>query len=235
VRGTEAFVNREFVDGLLSVLADAGDPERALKQQAYMKSVLPYYGISMPDLRRITTTVMREYTFDGAEQLEATVRFVWDNVTHREQWYAALTLLGAKQFSAFRNLEFLDLYEHLIITGAWWDVVDDVATHFVGPLLRAEPEVMTQVLRQWAADDHLWLQRSAIIAQVGAGTETDTELLRQVIEPSLERREFFLRKAIGWALRDYARTEPEWVRTFVAEHDDRLSPLSKKEATKHLV
>jgi len=88
-------------------------------------------------------------------------------------------------------------------------------------------------MREWADDEHLWLRRSAVICQVGAKERTDPVLLADVIEPNLSDRDFFVRKAIGWALRDYARTRPEWVKTFVSSHES-LSGLSRREALKHL-
>jgi len=199
-----------------------------------MKSALPYYGIAMPELRRITRGVLRSHHIDTAAELEATVLRLWDDVTHREQWYAALTICGDARLRRHRATSFLGLYRHLIVSGAWWDVVDDVATHLVGPLLLDEPGAMAKVLRGWADDDDLWLRRTAIIAQVGSGNGTDATLLADVIEPNLARPEFFLRKAVGWALRDYSRIDPEWVHQYVQTQQERLSPLSLREASKHL-
>jgi 3-methyladenine DNA glycosylase AlkD len=226
--------NEALIADLLVQLAAAADPERAPKQKAYMKSALPYYGIAMPELRRITRGVVRSHNIDTAAELEATVLRLWDDVTHREQWYAALTICADARFRRHRTIEFLGLYRHLIVSGAWWDVVDDVATHLVGPLLLAEPGAMAGVLRGWADDDDLWLRRAAIIAQVGCGSGTDVTLLADVIEPNLARPEFFVRKAVGWALRDYSRTDPEWVGHYVQTQQERLSPLSLREASKHL-
>ena len=225
--------NEALIAELLAQLAAAADPERAPGQQAYMKSALPYYGIAMPKLRRITRGVLRSHNIDTAAELEATVLRLWDDVTHREQWYAALTICGDARFRRHRTFEFLGLYRHLIVTGAWWDVVDDVATHLVGPLLLDERGTMAKVLRGWADDDDLWLRRTAIIAQVG-WSSTEATLLTDVLEPNLARPEFFLRKAVGWALRDYSRTEPEWVGHYVSTQQERLSPLSLREASKHL-
>ncbi len=116
---------------------------------------------------------------------------------------------------------------------------DDLATHAVGELLRAEPEPVAPVIRRWAAADDLWLRRAALVCQVGAKGRTDGDLLADIIvtvaaPPEALSRDFFVRKGIGWALRDYARTDPDWVRSFVDAHADRLSPLSIREATKHL-
>jgi 3-methyladenine DNA glycosylase AlkD len=226
--------NNDLIADLLDQLAAAADPKRAPRQQAYMKSTLPYYGIAMPELRRITRKVLRSHNIETAAELEATVLSLWDNVSHREEWYAALAICSTTRFRRHLTMEFLGLYRHLIVSGAWWDVVDDIATHLVGPLLVDEPAAMADVLRGWADDDDLWLRRTAIIAQVGAGCATDATLLTDVIEPNLARKEFFLRKAVGWALRDYSRIDPEWVRQYVRSRQQSLSPLSLREACKHL-
>ena len=127
----------------------------------------------------------------------------------------------------------LGLYEEIIRTGAWWDLVDGVA-HRLGDLLQAHRAKLTPLLGRWSRDDDFWVRRAAITAQLGAKAATDTALLGAVIEANLNDPEFFIRKAIGWALRQYARTDPAWVRAFVQRHWDELSPLSRKEALRNL-
>ena len=118
------------------------------------------------------------------------------------------------------------------------DLVDPVAGHNVGDLLVAYPAALTPVLRDWAVDDDLWLRRTAVICQLHRTDDLDVDLLRHALEANLEDsrhgRELFIRKAVGWALRQRARADPDWVRAFVAEHEDRLSGLSRREALKHL-
>jgi 3-methyladenine DNA glycosylase AlkD len=124
------------------------------------------------------------------------------------------------------------------VTGAWWDLVDTIASHHVREILERFPGEVTPLLERWAVDDDLWLRRTAMLSQLGRKSATDVELLRIVLESNLEDslhgREFFIRKALGWALRDHARTDPDWVRAFVTEHESRLSGLSRREALKHL-
>ncbi len=159
---------------------------------------------------------------------------LWDNAEYREERYAALTILQVPKHRPWRDLTLLPLYEHLVTTGRWWDLVDDLATHAIGELLRAHPAEVAPVMRTWASDDDLWRRRAALVCQVGAKSDTDADLLAAIITAAVDERDFFVRKGIGWALRDYARTDPDWVRAFVAEHADELSPLSIREATKHL-
>ncbi len=117
------------------------------------------------------------------------------------------------------------------MAGAWWDYVDELA-HRVGELLAGWPDDIRPALVTWARGGDMWLRRASIICQLGAGDRTDLELLTLAVEASIGERDFFLRKAIGWALRNYARTDPAWVRSFAGTHE--LSPLSRREALKHL-
>jgi len=126
------------------------------------------------------------------------------------------------------------MFEEMIVTGAWWDYVDVIASHQLGDIVRAEPRRMKPLMRRWANDRDMWKRRAAILCQLGRKRETDLDLLYACIEPSIDRKEFFLRKAIGWALRQYAWTDPREVRRYVKTNRARLSPLSVREATKNI-
>ena len=217
-----------------NALAAAGDPVRASQQQAYMKSTMPYRGVTLPEVRRITKAELREHPLRDQTDLNTTVSALWDDASYREERYAALTILQVPKHRRWRDLALLPLYEHMVVTGRWWDLVDDLASHAIGELLRAHPKELAPVMLAWASDADLWRRRAALVCQVGAKSQTDPELLADVITAARDERDFFVRKGIGWALRDYARTSPDWVRAFVAEHADELSPLSIREATKHL-
>ena len=128
----------------------------------------------------------------------------------------------------------LPLYRHLVVTGAWWDLVDETAAHLVGGVLGGHRADTTPVVRSWSRDDDLWLRRTSVLAQLRHRADTDTGLLRDVIEANVDDTSFWLRKAIGWALRSYAATDPDWVRAEVARLGPRLSGLSRREAIKHL-
>ncbi len=127
------------------------------------------------------------------------------------------------------------MYEEMIVTGAWWDTVDTLATHRLGDLLRNERVAMKRKMRAWCRDQNLWKRRSAILCQIRFKEDTDLELLYACIEPSLATREFFLRKAIGWALRQYAWTNPREVQRYVRQHAKQLSGLSRREALKNVL
>src|SRR5687767_6848487 len=123
----------------------------------------------------------------------------------------------------------------MVVTGAWWDLVDVIAPHRIGAyLLRDYPELITATMLDWSRSDDLWKRRSAIICQLGFKDATNLELLYACIEPNLDHRDFFIRKAIGWALRAYAWTDPDEISRYCREHDSRLSPLSRREALKNI-
>jgi 3-methyladenine DNA glycosylase AlkD len=227
-------------------LADAADERRAVAMQDYMKSDLPFRGVGRATLRPLVDRVLDRHPVTDESTWRATVLELWDRAACREERYAALALARHRRYRAFRKVRTLDLYEHLVRTGAWWDLVDEVATHLVRDLLLAHPSEVAPLMREWAGADDLWVRRAALLCQVGARERCDQDLLAAVIEANLDGstrttpplsaygREFFVRKAVGWALRDHARTDPDWVRAFVASHEERLSGLSRREALRHL-
>lgn len=232
-------------------LAALGDPERARAQEAYMKSALPFHGVPSAGVRAICREVFGRYPFESPAAWRADTRGVWRGATHREERYAALELTGHRKARALQGLpattraapppdaeararDALALYEEFVVTGAWWDLVDVVATNRLAPLLVAHRALVTDAMLAWSGSDDLWRRRSAVLCQVGLGSATDTGLLLRLIEPALADRSFWLRKAIGWALRDYARTDAAFVRAAVDALGPRLSTLSRREALKHL-
>jgi len=210
------------------VLRDAADPALAPGQQAYMKSAMPFLGVRVPEARRLTREAARGIT--DADELRDTALELWRRAEYREERYAAQALMALRPLRG--RLDLLDVHEEMIRTGAWWDHVDEVA-HRLADLLDAHPAELAVELRVWADDEDFWIRRAAIIAQLGRKERVDRALLTDAIEPNIADPEFFIRKAIGWALRDVARTDPHWVRAFVAAHP-ALSPLSRREALKHL-
>lgn len=243
--GAQGTVGGALVAAIRAALAAAGDPDRAVDQQRYMKSALPFHGVAMGQVRSIVRSALMEHPIggppghrDGSAPWQATVRALWDNAGRREERYAAIAVARHHSFRPYRTAETLGLYRHLVITGAWWDFVDEIATHLVGEVLRNSPHVVGPVLRDWATDEDMWVRRTAILAQLRAKGATDGDILAHCLRANLRGsrhgEEFFIRKAIGWALREYAKTDPVWVRAFLDEHRERLSPLSVREGSKHL-
>jgi 3-methyladenine DNA glycosylase AlkD len=213
-------------------MAAAADPSAAVGMQAYMKSTMPYHGIKLPMVRVICREV-----FDGTEmtcdEWLATILDLWRGARRREERYAAHFLLTMKRYEACLTLAELPMLEEMVVTGAWWDHVDELATVF-GDLLHKHPKRMRPLMRRWSTDPNLWKRRVAIICQLRFKRETDLELLYANIEPNLSDREFFIRKAIGWALRQYAWTDPQEVARYVRANESRLSGLSRREALKNI-
>ena len=219
-----------------TALAARAEPERAASQQRYMKSAMPYYGVGSAGQREALKPVWAALDLPGADAWRAAAADLWDTATHREERYAAIDLLRRPRYAAWARIPdaaTVALLRHIITTGAWWDYVDAVASHCVGDLLRADPATMTPIVRGWAHEDDLWLRRTAIISQLFSQDATDLDLLTEAIEASVHDPDFFARKAIGWALRQHARTDPAWVLDYVARHPE-LSGLSRREALKHL-
>jgi 3-methyladenine DNA glycosylase AlkD len=199
-----------------------------------MKSEMPYHGIPASRLKQVLRPLLAAYAPDSRSAWEATVRELWDDATHREERYAATALARHRAARPWQDPKVLGLHRHLVVTGAWWDHVDELASRRIGPVLLAHRSAVAPVMRAWSTDADRWRRRTSVICQLAAKQETDRALLRDCLLANLDDCDFFLRKAIGWALRQYARVEPEWVLAFVAEHRDRMSPLSVREATKHL-
>lgn len=218
---------QDVLDAIRTQLRELADPVRAAGAQAYMKSALPSLGVRVPDVRRIARSAAAASPFRSGDELRATVLDLWRNSTVREERYAAIDLTAGR--SVAKDLHMLPVYEEIIRTGAWWDYVDGISGRIFA-LLQAHREEMTAVLLAWSRDGDFWFRRAAITSQLKAKAATDTTLLSQVLEPNLGDSEFFIRKAIGWALREYAKTAPAWVAGFVAMHAAEISPLSRREA-----
>lgn len=226
-------ISRKFLTALKTQLSEAADPTAAPQMQRYMKSTLPFYGIKAPALRRICRDTFTAYPLTSYQQWYDTTLALWRGAKYREERYCAIELCNSRLYRDYQTLETLPLYEEIIVSGAWWDLVDGLAPYRLGHLLRQYPKTMKPLLKQWAKDDNMWKRRAAILAQLRFKDATDPKLLYACIKPSLGSDEFFLQKAIGWALRDYAWHDPVEVQRYVTANRDKLSPLSQREALKH--
>jgi len=231
---TEKAKPRSLLANLRRELAADADPARAPLMQAYMKSAMPYHGVSSPRRRLVCRTVFAEVDFPSVDAWRRTVLSIWRRASHREERYAAIELTEIKRFAPFQTMGALPMYEEMIVSVAWWDCVDAIATHRLGFLLRRYPAAMRRKMLAWSRSKDMWKRRSAILCQIQFKKDTDPDLLYACIEPSLPSREFFLRKAIGWALRQYAWADPREVRRYVAAHQIALSNFSKREALKNI-
>jgi 3-methyladenine DNA glycosylase AlkD len=215
-------------------LREVADPNKAPVMQAYMKSTMPYHGVTTEALRRVCQVAFAELPFATPQEWQSLVLGLWREARFREERYAALYLAGDKRARPFQNLAAMKMYEELIVSGAWWDYVDDIASHRVGPILRDYPAPTRRKMLSWSKSNDMWKRRTSIICQLGFKSDTDLELLYACIEPSLGSREFFLQKAIGWALRQHAWTDGAEIKRYVKLNRSRLSALSIREALKHV-
>lgn len=224
----------KLLTALRKELKKAAVPAKAPEMQAYMKSKMPYHGVQTPMRRLICKELFKGVEFKNAKEWETEVRAIWESARFREERYCALQLCSHKSAQEFQTPKAMKLYEYLITQGAWWDYVDTLAADRVGTILECHPAELKPLMLQWSRSADLWKRRTSIICQLGLGLETDLKLLYACIEPSLGSKEFFLQKAIGWALRQYAWKNPKEVKRYVALNEDRLAPLSRREALKNL-
>ncbi|TDD47299.1 DNA alkylation repair protein [Nonomuraea terrae] len=213
-------------------LQEAAQPGKAEVMRAYMKSSMPFLGVQAVPRRGALRKVFAEHRLATAPEWRRAVLSLWREAQYREERYAAIELSGHHFYREFQTLYTVPMYEEMIVTGAWWDLVDELATHRVGGLLAAYPDTMRPLMLEWAGDADLWKRRTAILCQNRFKARTDTALLYACIEPSLSDTDFFARKAIGWALREYAKTNPAEVIRYVKAKG--ISGLSRREALKNL-
>jgi 3-methyladenine DNA glycosylase AlkD len=211
-----------------AALTAAANPDRATAMRAYMRDQFPFLGITAPQVKALAGAAARGWGPPTEADLGAVAQWCWAR-DPREYQYAACGLL--RRYAGVCGPGFLDTARQLIITKSWWDTVDALAAHLVGPLVRREP-ALVGVMDAWIVDDNIWLVRTALLHQLMYKGDTDAERLFEYCRTQAEHPDFFIRKAIGWALRQYAWTAPEPVRAFVATH--MLSPLSQREALKNL-
>ncbi|TQM37170.1 DNA alkylation repair protein [Pseudonocardia cypriaca] len=223
----------EIVERLRADLAANANPAAAVEMQRYMKSAMPLRGVAKPAREQLLEAAVTAHPLAGPAELDTVVRELWDGAEFREERYLALSLAGHRRHVPWLDPSWVPLLRHWIVTGAWWDFTDEIASRRIGPLLRVHPAALPPVIRGWITDPDRWLRRTSVICQLQARDATDTALLTEAIEANLADPDFFLRKGIGWALRQHARVEPDWVRRFVDEHPD-LSPLSRREALRRL-
>lgn len=227
-------IDRVLVAAVRNGLAERADPARAPAMQSYMKSELPYRGVQAPVQQRVFRTVFAAHPLSGRSDWIDTALELWRGAAYREERYAAIALTGHRLYRAHQTPAALPVYEEMVVEGAWWDYVDAVAIHRIGPLMTAYPTVLGPLILRWSTDRDRWRRRTAIICQVGAKGAANLDLLYAVIEPNLGDPDFFVRKGIGWALRQYAWSDPDEVERYVTEQGSRLSGLSRREALKNV-
>lgn len=223
----------EWVQGALMALRDES---RAVEMRAYLKTEQPMLGISEPARRPVFKEMTLRYPPRNGSEYRANVCALWEAGRrpggYREMQYAALWY--AEHFDEHHDAAQFPLWRRLVVEGGWWDLVDRVATQLVSPIVKKHRAKSMVVMKRWIDDEDLWVRRAAILCQVGHKEATDEAVLYDFCLRRAEEEDFFIRKAIGWALREYAKVKPESVKAFLESNQGRLSPLSVREGGKHL-
>ncbi|GAA4683885.1 DNA alkylation repair protein [Phytohabitans rumicis] len=218
----------EVTARLTRVYGAARDPDRAAAMAAYMRGQFAFLGIPSPAQRALAREVLAGLPRPAEDDLRDVARGCWA-LPEREYQYFACGWL--RRHARVCSAGFVPVARDLVTTKPWWDTVDALAAHLVGPLVAAHPALVS-TMDEWVEDDDMWLVRTAILHQLRYREATDAARLFRYCTRQAGHPDFFIRKAIGWALREYAKTDPAAVRSYVEAH--RLAPLSVREALKNL-
>lgn len=217
------------VTALKTLFEKNANPAQAAPMKKYMRDQFEYLGIKTPQNVALQKEFFAEHGYPALSDLDTILRDLW-SLPEREFQYVAVGLLG--RFNKEIPAKFIKTIEYLIVTKSWWDTVDSIAGGTVGVHFQRFPDVREKYLAKWRASEDFWLRRTAILFQLNYKKQTDFDLLCEIIRENLDSKEFFINKAIGWSLRQYARTDPKAVTKFVKS--TALHPLSRREAMKHL-
>lgn len=215
----------DYLESLRESFQEYADARLATGQKAYMKNHFEFFGITSPIRRRICQPFLSKENLPSKKEAIAIIKACWKK-DQREYQYFAQELA----FKYHRQPEKKDigLFKYMIANKSWWDTVDFIAANLLGHYFKTFPEEIPGTINKWLQSGNIWLQRSCLLFQLKYKKQTDTALLASVIKSLIGSREFFINKAIGWSLREYSKTDPQWVISFVAENE--LANLSRREA-----
>lgn len=204
-------------------------PENAQAMKDYMRGQYEFFGLKRPLRSELSKSFLQSVRNPDKSAPKDIIVALWD-LPQREYQLTAVDLV--RKYDRYAPADYLDLYEYLITTKSWWDTVDLIASNSVGKSLKKFPELKKSYLKKWMDSENIWLQRTCLLFQLKYGNETDFDLLCAFIRRLSHSDEFFIRKAIGWALRQYSRFDADAVRDFLSQ--EKLAPLSVREASKYL-
>jgi 3-methyladenine DNA glycosylase AlkD len=222
----------EAISGFRQQFKTLGDPERATQEKRYLKSPFQFYGVSVPKIRAVARTFRRDNRRIPKEALWGLSQALWQGGFHEER---ALAMLLLEEYRAFLDYSDMPALEGMLRESVNWDQVDEISVHLVGSVLEKDGRVL-EYLRRWSRDPNFWLRRAALLSQLpllryGKG---DRALFYSFANEMMEEKEFFIRKAIGWVLREMSKADPEDVLLFVAKNRARMSGVTFREATRRL-
>jgi 3-methyladenine DNA glycosylase AlkD len=221
----------DFIIPIYQFFIENSNAEKSMGMKKYMKNQFEYFGINMPERRKFTKAYLKLNSLDSITEIEKIVKELW-NLPQREFQYVAIELLAF--YKKLWTIKTIKTIEFCITHKSWWDTVDFLASHVCNPYFKIFPLQTISITSGWNNSNNIWLQRSSLLFQLKNKNEINTELLEKYITNLITSKEFFIRKAIGWILREYAKTNKNWVKQFVNNHPE-LSGLSKREALKHFL
>ena len=220
-----------FIKDLEKAFQENSNAENAVVMENYMKNHFSFYGIKTEKRRILFGQIWKDHQKEVAENTRSIGKELFSK-KQRELHYCGIEIL-MKELKGNYQKEAISVIEFLIVTNSWWDSVDVIAKYLLGEYLMQFPEETEKVIQKFSDSENMWLNRSAILFQLGYKQKTNANLLFALCQQHSDSNEFFIRKAIGWALREYAKTNPSAVIRFV--ETNKLKPLSEKEALKNMV
>lgn len=226
---SDSFNTDQYINELKNIFKKHEIPENAVQMKSYMRDKFDFYGIQATERRKISRHLMRMENRPPKSKLNKVIKKLWSE-EKRELHYFAMDLM--QRYQKQYKKEDIDLMEYMIKNNSWWDTVDTTAKKIIGSYLKKYPEYKIEYTNKWIESNNIWLQRTALLFQLGYKEDTDQELLFNIIERLKDIDEFFIQKAIGWALRDYSYTEPKVIKNYIKNNE--LSNLSTREGLKAL-
>jgi 3-methyladenine DNA glycosylase AlkD len=217
----------EYLTDLVNAFERNANPANAVQMKKYMKDLFDFYGISSPKRKELFKTHWNDHGYKLKDETNKVIKWCWQ-APQREYQYFGMELLNKNVLRA--NIDDIHLYEHIILHKSWWDTVDFIAAKLVGAFFNRHPEQVESYTTKWIQSGNIWLQRTCLLFQLKYKSKTNTQLLETLIPQLSGSKEFFIRKAIGWALREYSKTDSKFVVQFTKRH--HLSGLSEREALK---
>lgn len=209
-------------------LVEVSDKDEAIAMQAYMKTQQPFYGVKSPARKEVFKQARAHTKVEDFANYRRLVLWLWSG-THREELYLAMDV--AEYYKKFHTKEAFEVYEEMLETADNWDTVDKLASNLIGGLVKEHREFETKLVA-WRTSKNMWLRRASLLAHLKHKGDTNLPLLEETILMLAHEKDFFIQKAIGWVLREYSKTDPVYVNTFIREHHAVLAPLSQREALK---
>jgi 3-methyladenine DNA glycosylase AlkD len=219
-----------FIQHIDRIFQDNSNPEKAEKEKAYMRHLFPFWGLGAQKRHECMQATCKIYPIATEKELIQILEILWQK-EKREYQHLGCDL--SKKYRTLWSADIIQTFQNMITTKSWWDTVDGLAAHSIGYLAEDFPK-HKKTMDRWIQSENMWLRRTALIHQLTYKENTDQKKLFDYCKQTMHEKEFFIRKAIGWALRQYAKTNPEAVRKFVTNNKDSLSGLSFREASKYI-